>query len=364
VSRERAETSVPDIPRLRDIVISAADLLMRHNWKVWFWGDSIGFEGLLDVAEWLSLPQYEAFVYGMMKAWGARHVPPRALDYTAPGLALLRLWERTGDAVLLTLARKHAEYLAAFRRTDRGAYVRFEDPQFDQAPELPEGSGETASIATTAGGPCIFVDNMHFDGPFFAKLYQLTGEHRYRELAVGNILPSIELLWDEQHHLFHHFWSERLKRRNEVFWGRGQGWAMLGITHVLEYLPQEDPAWSRLLEVYRKHCRAMAAAQDPSGHWHTVITDPSSYLETSVAAFMVAGLSRGLRHGWIELSYRHLIDRAFSALLASVTPEGKLDGVSYETYPSLSAKHYRNMPQGAIVPWGQGPLLAAIRSSA
>jgi hypothetical protein len=39
-----------------------------------------------------------------------------------------------------------------------------------------------------------------------------------------------------------------------------------------------------------------------------------------------------------------------------------LDGVSYETFPSTRPEHYRSMPRGAVVPWGQGPLIAAIRS--
>lgn len=352
-----------DIHRLREAAARAADLLMRHGWRVWFWGDSIGLEGLLDAAEWLKEAKYEVFVYGMTKAWVARRHPPRALDYTAPGAAVLRLYERTSDGALLRAARDHAEYLAAFRQTDHGAYVRFEDPEFDLPAELPEHHFDAASgFATSSGGPCVFVDNMHFDGPFFAKLYQVTKARRYRDLAVSNILPSIQLLFDERYHMFHHFWSERLRAPNGVFWGRGQGWAMLGILHTLEHLPDDDPAVPRLLEVFQQHSLALAASQDPSGHWHTVITDPSSYMESSIAAFVVDGFSRGLRRGWLSNSNRPVVDRALAALLQNVREDGQLDGVSYETYPSLHAEHYKMMPQGALVPWGQGPLLAAIRS--
>jgi unsaturated rhamnogalacturonyl hydrolase len=356
---------VSDIHRLRNTVGRAADLLMRYGWKFWFWGDSVGFEGLLDAAEWLEEAKYEAFVYGTMKAWIARRHPARAWDYTAPGVALLRLYERTSDAALLRAARDHAEYLVAFRQTEHGAYVRFEDPEFDLPPELPEHHiGAAPGFATSSGGPCIFVDNMHFDGPFFAKLYQLTGDRRYRDLAVNNILPSVQLLFDERDHLFHHFWSERLRAPNGVFWGRGQGWAMLGIIHTLEHLPGDDPAVPTLLKVFQQHSLALAASQDPSGHWHTVITDPSSYMEPSIAAFVVDGFSRGLRQGWLSDSNRPAVDRAFAALMQSVREDGQLESVSYETYPSLHAEHYKTMPRGAMVPWGQGPLLSAICSYA
>ena len=219
-----------DIVRLQKTARRAADLLMRHPWKVWFWGDSIGLEGLLDAAEFLGEPRYEAFVYGMMKAWVARRLPPRSRDYTAPGVALLRLYEHTSEAVFLRAAKDHAEYLAAFPQTDNGAYICFDDPEFDFPPAAAEGSAAVASAARTSrGGPCVFVDNMHFDGPFFARLYQLTHDRRYRDLAVYNLLPSIELLFDERDHLFHHFWSERLRaehyktmpRGAMVPWGQG-----------------------------------------------------------------------------------------------------------------------------------------------
>ena len=354
-------------PQLKEIVVRAADLLMRYPWKVWFWGDSIGLEGLLDASEWLGEKKYEAFVYGLLKAWLARYHPPRPFDYTAPGVALLRLYERFADPALLRAAKDHAEYLTGFRQTDQGAYVRWENPNFDFPPELPATSPEVGRRAprrdsATTSGPCVFVDNMHFDGPFFAKLYQVTGVERYRQLALDAILPYVQLLFDEDHNLFHHFWIERRNLRNGVFWGRGQGWAMLGIVHVLEHLPKDDPAWPVLLNVFERHSQALAAAQDPSGHWHTIITDSSSYTESSIAAFMVDGLSRAVLRGWLDQSYRGVIERAFTALLPQVSGDGKLDGVSYETYPSLHPEHYKLTPRGAIVPWGQGPLLAAIRS--
>lgn len=351
--------------QLRPHVARAAELLLRYNWKSWFWGDSAGCDGLLDAAEWLREPKYQAFVYGMMKTWAARRDPARAWEYTAPGGALMRLYNRTSDPALLRLAREHADYLAAFSQTEHGAYLRFTNTRFDFPPEIPGRAPDTPTGSRFHdGGPCVFVDTMHFDAPFFARLYQATGDDRYRGLALTCIQSGIRLLFDEARHLFHHFWSERLRARNGVLWGRGQGWAMLGIIETLESLPVDDPAAEGLLQVFREHSAALERTQDSSGHWHTVITDRDSYLEPSVAAFVVHGFSRGLRRGWLPESLRPVLDRAFMALLGSVGEDGLLRGVSYETHPSLHAEHYRTMPRGAMVPWGQGPLLSAIASYA
>ena len=175
--------------QFEETVVRAAELLLRHPWKVWFWGDSIGLEGLLDASEWLGERKYEAFVYGLMKAWLARSHPPRQFDYTAPGVALLRLYECFADPALLLAAKDHAEYLAAFRQTEQGAYVRWENPDFDLPPELPAANARVTQRAAqradaAASGPCLFVDNMHFDGPFFAKLSSVTGDKRLHQLAV------------------------------------------------------------------------------------------------------------------------------------------------------------------------------------
>ncbi len=40
---------MPDITL--DTCRTAADLLLQHRWKLWFWADSIGMDALLDVSE-------------------------------------------------------------------------------------------------------------------------------------------------------------------------------------------------------------------------------------------------------------------------------------------------------------------------
>ncbi|HOA72152.1 MAG TPA: glycoside hydrolase family 88 protein [Phycisphaerae bacterium] len=350
------------------IAPGAADLLLRHPWKLWFWADSIGLEGLLDATELTGDGRYAGYVYGLLKAWQARREYRSKFDYTAPGVALVRVYEQTGDPALLAFARAHADYLAGFRRTQGGAYMRYENAAIELPPELPEDHPDFARTAeqarhVTNGGPCVFVDNMHFDGPFYARLYAVTGEDRYRQLAVENLLGSIELLFDENANLFYHFWQERVRRPNGVLWGRGNGWAMLGILHTVAFLPESDTARTTALNVFRRQADALVKLQDAAtGDWHTVLDDPDSYLETSIAAFVVDGFSMAIRHGWLSRDYLPTVERALAAMLTHVEPNGKLAGVSYETFPSTRREHYRQMPRDAVVPWGQGPLLTAMRS--
>lgn len=353
-------------PELRSIAARAADRLLPHAWKLWFWGDSIGLDGLLDAAELTGDARYLGFVYGLLKAWIAREPYRSEFDYTAAGVALLRVYEQTRDIALLEAARRHADYMAGFRRTVGGAYMRYENAAIELPPELPPGhpgGRPNGNGDVVNGGPCVFVDSVHFDGPFFAKLYKVTGEERYRELAIANILPQVDLLYDSGERLFHHFWIERTGERNGVLWARGNGWGLLGTALTLEGIGCAGQPAARLSAVLRDGIERLAELQDASGAWHTILTDPGSYVEASTAPFFIDIVARAIRLGLVAAAeYDNLLESAMNYMLRQVRPDGALDGVSYETFPSTRAEHYREMPRGAVVPWGQGPLLTAIRS--
>ena len=355
---------------LQAAAAKAADLLLYFPWKVWFWGDSVGFEGLLDASELTGLGKYSGFVYGVFKGWVARERFRSEFDYNLPGVALLRVCKETGDAHLLSAARRHADYLSGFRRTTSGAYMRYENAAIELPPELPIDHPDAPAARrladqVTDGGPCIFVDSMHVDAPFFAKLYETTGEDCYRQLSLQMMSSQVELLYDAEKQLLNHFWIEKTKSPNGVAWGRGNCWGLLGLVETLEHLPEGDPDTENLREVLSTIVARMAQLQSPDGGWHTILDDPDSYVETSIPAFMVPVLARSITHSWIEPDlYYPVVESAMSFVLDHIREDGLLEGVSYETFPSTRVEHYHQMPRGAVVPWGQGPLLAALKAYA
>src|SRR5687768_11193340 len=95
----------PDPRAVADACRRAADLLLAHRWKAWFWADGIGFEGLLDASDVTGDEKYAGFVYGFFKAWIARMSSRSKFDHTAAGVALVRCYRRTQDPALLEAAR-------------------------------------------------------------------------------------------------------------------------------------------------------------------------------------------------------------------------------------------------------------------
>ena len=342
-----------------DRVQSAADRLCTYPFAVWHYGDSIGFEGLLAATDMLGDARYEGFVHGAVKAWIPRARPYREIDNTAPGYAMCLLYERTGDEAVLEACLELAEFLTA-RRTLEGVYVAFE-----RAPlRAPYGDAtlppdELALLEDPGAG--VFVDCLHFDAPFLTKLGRIANDERLVEAGVGQALALTAVL-QQPDGLFAHFFLERTGQTYGHGWGRGQGWALLGLLDVLEHLPDGHPEEGTLRAALVRLVDALVRTQEPDGHWPTPISDRTSFHETTTASFAAAGFARGVALGLLDATVTEAAERAWQASLASISVDGSTIGVSAALWACTAPSHYAAAPVGFQVPWGAGPFLVAARA--
>ncbi len=127
-------------------------------------------------------------------------------------------------------------------------------------------------------------------------------------------------------------------------WGRGNGFGALGLSELLTVLPPDHPDRAALLDAHRRHLAAMRAEQAPDGMWRQVVDEPGSYRETSVTAMTLTAMARGIRLGWLDESYRPVVDRAWRALLAHVADDGTLVDVCIGTGAGPTRRHYLDRP--------------------
>ena len=125
-----------------------------------------------------------------------------------------------------------------------------------------------------------------------------------------------------------------------VAWGRGNGFAALGLAEVLTALPDDHPDRRALLDIYRRQMVAMRRHQAPDGMWSQVVDMPGSYREASVTALTLTAMARGIRHGWLDQSYRRVVERAWRALLAHVRVDGTLVDVCISTGAGPTRRYY------------------------
>ena len=334
---------------------AAADALVAYPFQVWHYGESVGLEGLLRAAALLEEPRYGAWVQGLVRGWAARRRPFAEIDNTLPGKVLCELAEH-GDELLLEAAGDAASYLMS-RRTLHGVALPFE-----RAPLREPFGGQRLTAGGRAliadPGPGVFVDPLHFDPPFLVHLGVLSDSVELVDAGAGQALALVELLQDGSG-AFWHFFLERTGERYGLGWGRGQGWALLGLVDLLERLPEGHGQREPLRDGLTRLAGALRASQRPDGGWHAVISDPGSGPESSTAAFVAAGFPRAVAAGLLEREYLEPARAAWANTAANVRPDGVLGGVSANVWASTAVSHYSNVPLGAVVPWGQGPLLLA-----
>jgi len=317
----------------REIVERAARLLFKVEWRVWYFGDNAGFWGLEAASTLTGDDSYACFAYGLAKAWCARRTPPRKYDQTLPGLECLELARRFSDTQLIEALISHAEWLSAHERVG-GTWLTDDD-----YPRL------------------IWVDTLSIHPPFLAALGEYKRE--YCGVACELLLNHAGLLQDDTG-LFCHTYNVDTETTNGVHWGRGQGWALMGLLETWKRLPDGFSGRDEIASKFRRCLKALEALQTPEGSWHTIVDDPESYTESSTAAFYVIAASQAITHGLIPREHYTYIKRAWRAVENSFSGDGRYLGVSEDTW-SGDKQYYRSVPKGSFSTWSQGAALAAIK---
>ncbi len=166
-------------------------------------------------------------------------------------------------------------------------------------------------------------------------------------------------------------YATRLQRPDGVFvhavdapvaWGRGNGFAALGVAEALAALPTEHRDRRRLLDIYRRQMDAARQLQAPDGSWTEVLDEPGSYREESATAMLMTALSRGIRAGWLDASFQSVVDRAWRAVAAHVAEDGTVVDVCTSTGAGPTKQYYldRAAITGADDRGGAMALMAAI----
>ena len=347
------------------LIEKIAEGLTKWPFENWNFGDSVGFEALLIASKVTGNPRWEEFATAWFRSWATRAEPFARLDCTVPGKAMVEIAEKTKDPVLLGALTNLAGYLTA-RPQLNGIFETWEtSPLLESYGPSPMEDWEHKLLANPPAG--VFIDCLHFDPPFFTALGGLVGDDQLLTVGVDQALGYCSQLQTESG-LFDHFFLRGVDGTFGPGWGRGQGWALLGLLDTIEQavphchrLPNITPKVALLEDSVKKLIAAQIACQSDSGHWFAVVTDPNSGVESSTAAFMAHGFSRARKAGItdgpaLEASTR----RARNAVKESLNDDGMFKQVSAAVFACTAAEHYSHVPRNKLVPWGQGPALLAL----
>lgn len=186
--------------------------------------------------------------------------------------------------------------------------------------------------------------------------------------AVDEYLAHARRLQDPRSGRWFHGWDAAdfrvgvFPHLSGAHWARGNGWVALAATELLRWLPADHPQRREVIAVLARQIRGLLAMQDPSGLWHTVVTRPDFYLETSGSAAIAAAVLRAAAAGWVDPDFRRFGLATREAVRARVAADGTLTQVSAGTGVAPSIEIYNQIPTDRIKPYGQGLylILAAV----
>lgn len=127
-------------------------------------------------------------------------------------------------------------------------------------------------------------------------------------------------------------------------WGRGNGFASLGLMEGLTYLPPTHPQRAAILAAFRKQMDALRKQQTPEGTFRQVIDHPESYREVTATAMNLAAMARGIRMGWLDASFRPVVQQAWRGLLPRIAEDGSLVDVCSGTGAGPTLRYYYERP--------------------
>jgi unsaturated rhamnogalacturonyl hydrolase len=305
------------------------------GWAGWEWTHGVGLYGIWQYYEQTGEPAMRDVVDSWFAARLAEGTT-KNVNTMAPFLTLAYRYEETGDRTLLPWLDSWAEW--AMRAM----------------PRTPHGGMQHITLAEENHHQ-LWDDTLMMTVLPLTKIGRLLGRPHYVSEATFQFLTHVAYLMDRETGLWFHGWSfDGNHNFAKARWARGNSWLTMVIPDFLELvdLPESDPVRRFLIEILDAQVAALAELQDSGGMWHTLLDDPSSYVEASATAGFAYGILKAVRKGYLDARYAPVADRAIRAVIANVSDEGELQQVSFGTGMGSDLDFYREIPLTSM-PYGQ-----------
>jgi rhamnogalacturonyl hydrolase YesR len=310
------------------------------------WVQAAGYTGVMALAELTRDEHY----YNALRQIGERHgwsMLGRVYDADDQCIAqtYADLYQKYRDPKMIAQVTERFDYILAHSAT---SILKFE-----------------SSVNPGHRNRWSWCDALYMAPPAWLRLWVATGKKQYRDFVVTNWWKTSAHLYDDAEHLYYRddrfagVGEESAVREangKKVFWSRGNGWVMGGLVRVLQILPKDDPARPRFERQFREMAPVVLSCQQSDGLWRVSMFDPASYplKETSGSGFFCYAFAWGINNGLLDrATYKPAVLQCWNAMVACVTPEGKLTHVQPVGYDPKS------FPDDSTEAYGSGAFLLA-----
>lgn len=309
---------------------------MRSRYQFWEWPHGVGLFGLWKLYEKTGDVHY----LGMLEQYYDERIkeglPGKNVNTMAPILALSYLAEHTGNARYVEVCTEWAGWVM------EGGLARTKEGGFQHRTTDDENSGQ------------LWDDTLMMTVLAVANVGRMLGKESYVQEAIYQFLLHAEYLCDVKSGLWYHGWTfEGNHHFSEAFWGRGNCWVTIAIPLFLETKGLPESVRRYLETILVRQINALVPLQDAGGMWHTLLDDPSSYLESSATCGFGYGVLRAVKMGLLDQSYLEVSKKALQAILENIDENGVVQKVSYGTPMGKDTKDFYKQIPLRPMPYGQ-----------
>ncbi len=311
----------------------AGDDVSRY--QHWEWTQGVGLYGLYQLAKELNNDEYIDFLKNFYDKELSLGLPAKNINTCAPMLTLAFLLKETGNP-------KYAEVCHEWAEAIMNDFVRTKEGGLQHRTSDTENTGE------------LWDDTLFMTVMFLAVMGEIEDNNSYREEARYQFLLHIKYLVDHKTGLLYHGWTF-LDKNNfaEALWGRGNCWFTIAVPEYLSIADISGADRRFLEEALLGQVEALEKYQDESGMWHTLVDDPTSYVEASATCGFGYGILKAVRLGFIDEKYKEAGLKALEPVLKLISEDGTVNQVSYGTPMGRESKDFYKEIEIKPMPYGQ-----------
>lgn len=304
------------------------------RYQFWEWPQGVGLFGLYNLYEKTNETKQLDFLTSFYDLRISEGLPTKNINTMAPILALSLLASKVPKPTYLKVCKEWAEWA------------------MHDLPRTEEGGFQHITSDTVNEGE-LWDDTLFMTVCTLASIGSLLDEPSYHKEAMHQVRIHAKHLKDETTGLWYHGYSS-LERSNfvEALWARGNCWVTIALPFLLDTLVLENEDRLYLQALLKEQALALKKYQDPSGMWHTLLDDPSSYLEASATCGFAYGLLISHSKGYLGRAYYETAMKALSPILGLIDEHGSVSQVSYGTPMGRETKDFYKQIPLVKMPYG------------
>ena len=320
------------LENMKDRNLAGDDIRRYQHWE---WTQGVGLYGLWKLFDSTKDEKYLDILvkfYDMQMEIG---FPALNVNTVTPFLTMSYVGEYLRDERYLAPCRESAQWIMEhFPRTREGGFQHM--------------------TSDTLNDQELWDDTLFMTVLFLANMGRIEGKREYIQEAQHQFLLHEKYLANKETGLWYHGWSFNGNHNfAQAFWGRGNCWITIAIPEFLSMVQCDADVKQQLQQALLNQVRSLEKFQNENGMWHTLIDDPTSYVESSATCGFAYGILKAVHDGLIDSRYEAVAMKALQPILGYIADDGVVHQVSYGTPMGRQSKDFYKNIELRPMPYGQ-----------